>query len=64
VSIVYLLVVLGLGVLVAAVAALFWAVDSGQFDDLESQGRQALDDDGVTTGPAISRRPGPDRPVS
>jgi cbb3-type cytochrome oxidase maturation protein len=43
-SIVYLLVLLGVGVLGGAVWALFWAVDSGQFDDLEAQGRSILDD--------------------
>ena len=37
-SIAYLLVVLGLAAFGAAVWALFWAVDDGQFDDLEAQG--------------------------
>ncbi|MEO8016568.1 MAG: cbb3-type cytochrome oxidase assembly protein CcoS [Pseudomonadota bacterium] len=53
-SIAYLLVSLGLGVLVFAVWALFWAVDSGQFDDLESQGSAILEDD-----PAAPHRPEP-----
>jgi cbb3-type cytochrome oxidase maturation protein len=52
-SITYLLVVLGLGVFVFAVVALFWAVDSGQFEDLERQGSAILDD-GVTELPARS----------
>jgi cbb3-type cytochrome oxidase maturation protein len=45
VNIAYLLVSLGIGVFGCAVWALFWAVDSGQFDDLESQGSTILDDD-------------------
>lgn len=43
-SIAYLLVLIGLGVLALSVWALFWAVDSGQFDDLEKQGSSILDD--------------------
>jgi cbb3-type cytochrome oxidase maturation protein len=45
-NIIYTLIPLGLGLLLAAVAAFFWAVRSGQFDDLESPGwRIVLDDD-------------------
>ena len=44
-SISYLLVLLGLGVLGGAIWALFWAIDSGQYDDLEAQGRSILDDE-------------------
>jgi cbb3-type cytochrome oxidase maturation protein len=44
-SIAYLLVVLGLGVFGVAIWALFWAVDNGQYDDLEMQGRAILDDE-------------------
>jgi cbb3-type cytochrome oxidase maturation protein len=43
-SISYLLVLLGLGVFGLAVWALFWAVDSGQYDDLEKQGAAILED--------------------
>jgi cbb3-type cytochrome oxidase maturation protein len=49
VSIAYLLVVLGLGVFGVAIWALFWAVDSGQYDDLEMQGRSILDEEPDTT---------------
>jgi cbb3-type cytochrome oxidase maturation protein len=38
------LVILGLGAFGAAVWALFWAVDSGQYDDVEAQGAAILDD--------------------
>ena len=44
-SISYLLVLLGLGILGCAVWALFWAIDSGQYDDLEAQGRAILEDE-------------------
>jgi cbb3-type cytochrome oxidase maturation protein len=45
VSISYLLVIIGLVMLGLAVWALFWAIDSGQYDDLEAQGRSVLDDE-------------------
>lgn len=45
-NIIYALIPLGLILLVVAVAAFFWAVRSGQFDDLESPAwRILLDDD-------------------
>jgi len=45
-NIIYALIPLGLILLLAAVAAFFWAVRNGQFDDLESPGwRILLDDD-------------------
>ena len=44
-SIAYLLVLLGIGILGASVWALFWAIDSGQFEELDSQGRIVLEDD-------------------
>jgi len=44
-NIIFILIPLGL-VLLLAVAAFFWAVRSGQFDDLESHAwRVVLDDD-------------------
>jgi cbb3-type cytochrome oxidase maturation protein len=45
VSIAYLLVLLGLGVFALAVWAMFWAIDSGQYDDAEQHGRSILDDE-------------------
>lgn len=42
----YVLILLALALLAAAVWALFWAVRHGQFDDLDSQGWSVvLDDD-------------------
>ncbi len=43
----YLLVALGLAVFAGAAWALFWAIDAGQFEDLERQGASILDDDRV-----------------
>jgi cbb3-type cytochrome oxidase maturation protein len=49
-SISYLLVFLGLGVFGFAIWALFWAVDSGQYDDLEKQGAAILDENPENPG--------------
>ena len=55
-SILYLLIPLGLILLGCAVAAFFWAVGSGQFDDLESPAWSVvLDDDRAPDGPERSR---------
>jgi cbb3-type cytochrome oxidase maturation protein len=43
-SISYLLVLLGLGLLAGAIWALFWAIDDGQYDDLERHGSLPLDE--------------------
>ncbi len=43
-SIAYLLVFLGLGIFGVAVWAMLWAVDSGQYDDLEEQGASIFED--------------------
>ena len=45
-NIIYVLIPLGLLLMVLAVAAFFWAVRNGQYDDLESPAwRILLDDD-------------------
>jgi cbb3-type cytochrome oxidase maturation protein len=44
-SVTYLLVVLGLAVFGAAAWVLFWAIDDGQFEDLERQGTSILEED-------------------
>ena len=45
-NIIFILIPLGLILLIVAVAAFFWAVRSGQYDDLESPAwRIILDDD-------------------
>ena len=52
VTIIYLLIPLGLVVLVLAVGAFFWAVRSGQFDDMETPAwRILLDDDSAPPAP-------------
>jgi len=46
VTIIYLLIPLGIVVLVLAIGAFFWAVRTGQFDDMETPAwRILLDDD-------------------
>jgi cbb3-type cytochrome oxidase maturation protein len=45
VNILYLLIPLGLVLLGCAVAAFFWAVRSGQFDDLETPAMSVVMDD-------------------
>ena len=49
-SISYLLVGLGLVAFGAAAWALFWAVDAGQYDDLEEQGAAILEDEPAARG--------------
>lgn len=51
-NIIFILIPLGLLLLLLAVAAFFWAVRSGQFDDLESPAwRVVLDDDRAPSPP-------------
>jgi len=45
VNIIFILIPLGLLLLIAAVWAFFWAIKSGQFDDLDSPARRILLDD-------------------
>jgi len=54
VNILYLLIPLGLLLLGLAVAAFFWAVGSGQFDDLDSPAMSVIMDD--DTKPAAENR--------
>jgi|RhiMethySRZTD1v2_1073278.scaffolds.fasta_scaffold2148048_2 cbb3-type cytochrome oxidase maturation protein len=49
-SISYLLVALGLGVFVLAVWALFWAIDAGQYENLEEAASSILEDDDDKSG--------------
>ena len=53
-SILYLLIPLGLILLGLAVAAFFWAVRSGQFDDLDTPAMSVVMDD--DTKPADENR--------
>ena len=48
-NIVFLLIPLGLVLMAAAVAALFWAVNSGQYDDIEDASRTVLEPDDTDT---------------
>jgi len=53
-NILYLLIPLGLLLLGLAIAAFFWAVRSGQFDDLETPAMSVVMDD--DTKPAAENR--------
>lgn len=55
-SILYLLIPLGIATLVLALWGFFWAVRSGQFDDLDTPAVQILLDDDRAPAP---RDPGP-----
>jgi cbb3-type cytochrome oxidase maturation protein len=44
-SILFVMIPLALVLLAAAVAVFFWAVGTGQFDDLEAQGTMVLFDE-------------------
>lgn len=44
-EVIYLLIPLSLVLVAAAIAAFFWAVNSGQFDDLDSPALDILQDD-------------------
>lgn len=49
-NIIFVLIPLALMLLVVAVAAFFWAVKSGQFDDLDSPATRILFDDDEEPG--------------
>lgn len=55
-NILYLLIPLGLVLLTCAVAAFFWAVRSGQFDDLESPAMSVIMDDDSKPAPENRRK--------
>jgi cbb3-type cytochrome oxidase maturation protein len=57
-SMVYLLIALALVLILLAIWALFWAIGSRQFDDLESQGWSVVLDDDQKPPPL--REPAPD----
>lgn len=56
-NILYLLIPLGLVLLACAVAAFFWAVRSGQFEDLESPAMSVVMDDDSRPAPENRRKP-------
>lgn len=48
---IFILIPLGFIMMAAAVAALFWAVNSGQYDEIEDAGRSILEaDDPAASG--------------
>ena len=62
-EILFLMVPLGMVLVAIAVWAFFWAVGSGQFDDLDSPGWSVLDDDdsGRTSAPPAASAAAPGR---
>ena len=58
-NILYLLIPLGLLLLGLAIAAFFWAVGSGQFDDLESPAMSVVMDDDTKPAAENRRQAGP-----
>ncbi len=63
-TVLYMLIPLSLVLVAGAVAAFFWAVDSGQFDELDAAGESVLGDDAAPPAEPGLRpldRP-PDRP--
>jgi cbb3-type cytochrome oxidase maturation protein len=44
-NILFVLIPLGIGMAAVSVWAFFWAVDNGQFDDLETPATRVLDDE-------------------
>lgn len=56
-NIIYVLIPLGLGMLALAVAAFFWAVRSGQFDDLDTPGTLVLFDDEAVPARKVASAP-------
>ncbi len=66
-NILYLLIPLGLLLLGLAIAAFFWAVGTGQFDDLESPAMSVVMDDDRQPAPEDRRQaqaPGPEKKES
>ena len=63
-SILYLLIPLGLVLLVLALWAFFWAVRTGQFDDLDTPAVQLLLDDDDAPPADRSAPPHTNRPAS
>ena len=57
-NIVFLLIPLGMGLMVAAVVALFWAVNSGQYDELEDASRTVLDPEASSSELSVERKQG------
>lgn len=55
----YLLIPIALVFVVLAVRVLFWAVNSGQFDDLDTEGQRILFDEETDPEPAPSSQSAP-----
>lgn len=56
-EIIFVLIPLGLGLMLIAIGIFFWAVHSGQFEDLETPAWQVLLDDDARPGSEPVPRP-------
>ena len=61
-SVVYLLIPLAIVLMLGAGAALIWAVNSGQFDDLDEAGHLALEPDAPNPPPEQTEQTPPAAP--
>ncbi len=52
----YFLVPIALVIVVIALKVLFWAINNGQFDDLDSEGHRILFDEDKRTVKAVDQR--------
>lgn len=55
----YLLIPLSIVLVAAAIWAFFWAVNQGQFEELDEPARAILEDDEPPPAPAPTRETGP-----
>jgi cbb3-type cytochrome oxidase maturation protein len=55
----YLLIPMSLAVIAVIVLILYWAVKSGQFEDLEGPGHSILMDDDVSSDRVVDKSPTP-----
>ena len=53
----YLLIPIALFILLLAIKLLFWAINSGQYDDLETEGQRILFEDDREQAPKHSATP-------
>ena len=60
-SISYALVLLALGILGCAIWALFWAIDDGQYDDLEQHASAALEEENEAIPDFLAKGDAPPR---
>lgn len=53
----YVLIPVAVGIVAACIWIFFWAVDNGQYDDLDSPAHSILFDDDERPGPSSAKQP-------